>query len=58
MESRVTRDEQFIAYMKAFEASTGHLGCCAACQADEPCEVGEEIHADFIAQQDAWNART
>ncbi|MFE9222992.1 hypothetical protein ACFYN3_42990 [Streptomyces lavendulae] len=54
----MTRDEQFIAYMKAFEASTGHLGSCADCQEDAPCEIGEEIHADFIAQQDAWNART
>ncbi|MFE2127841.1 hypothetical protein [Streptomyces amritsarensis] len=52
------RDEQFIAYMKAFEASSTHFGDCAACQADEPCETGKPLHADFIAQQDAWNART
>ncbi|MFE9481891.1 hypothetical protein ACFYNM_25190 [Streptomyces spororaveus] len=52
------RDEQFIAYMKAFEASTRHLGGCAACQAEVSCETGETVHADFIAQQDAWNART
>ncbi|MFB6860480.1 hypothetical protein ACFCZQ_09285 [Streptomyces virginiae] len=52
------RDEQFIAYMKAFEASTKHLDGCPACQAAEPCETGDPVHADFIAQQDAWNART
>ncbi|MFJ3976037.1 hypothetical protein [Streptomyces sp. NPDC090021] len=52
------RDEQFIAYMKAFAASSKHLGDCAACQADEPCETGKPLHTDFIAQQDAWHART
>ncbi|MGW1347692.1 hypothetical protein ACWCQE_00260 [Streptomyces sp. NPDC002409] len=51
------RDNEFIAYMRAFEASTTHVGACTACQNDQPCPVGDPIHAEFIARQDAWNRR-
>ncbi|MFF1914520.1 hypothetical protein ACFVYE_23480 [Streptomyces sp. NPDC058239] len=53
----MSRDEEFIAYMRAFEASTTHLGSCAACQNDQPCTDGAPIDAEFIARQDAWNER-
>ncbi|MFD9814485.1 hypothetical protein [Streptomyces sp. NPDC059080] len=53
----MSRDEEFIAYMRAFEASMTHLGSCAACQNDQPCDVGRPIHAEFITRQDAWNVR-
>ncbi|OKJ33205.1 hypothetical protein [Streptomyces sp. CB01580] len=51
------RDNEFIAYMQAFEASTTHLGACTACQDDQPCDVGEPVHSEFIARQDAWTNR-
>ncbi|MER5610763.1 hypothetical protein [Streptomyces sp. NPDC002215] len=53
----MSRDQMFIAYMKAFKASTTHIGACTACQNDQPCDAGQPIHADFIARQDAWNER-
>ncbi|MFD7527786.1 hypothetical protein ACFV8E_09270 [Streptomyces sp. NPDC059849] len=53
----MSRDQMFIAYMKAFEASTKHVGACAACQNDQPCAVGAPVHAEFIARQNAWNER-
>ncbi|MFF2957909.1 hypothetical protein ACFVT1_03070 [Streptomyces sp. NPDC057963] len=53
----MSHDEEFIAYMKAFEASTKHLGACTACQNDQPCTEGAPIHAEFIARQNAWNER-
>ncbi|MFD9815027.1 hypothetical protein [Streptomyces sp. NPDC059080] len=53
----MSRDELFIAYMQAFEASTTHLGACTACQNDQPCTTGAPIHAEFITRQDAWNVR-
>ncbi|MFF3731343.1 hypothetical protein ACFYXM_13740 [Streptomyces sp. NPDC002476] len=51
------RDNEFIAYMQAFEASTTHLGACTACQDDQPCTDGAPTHAEFIARQDAWTNR-
>lgn len=53
----MSRDSEFIAYMKAFEASTKHVGACAACQDDRPCTVGAPVHAEFIARQNAWTKR-
>lgn len=53
----MSRDELFIAYMRAFEASTTHLGSCTACQNERPCATGTPIHAEFTARQDAWNKR-
>ncbi|WP_371800713.1 hypothetical protein OHA38_14270 [Streptomyces sp. NBC_01732] len=53
----MSRDQMFIAYMKAFEASTTHVGSCAACQNDRPCAVGAPVHSEFIARQNAWNER-
>ncbi|MET9376265.1 hypothetical protein ABZX98_19265 [Streptomyces sp. NPDC002992] len=50
-------DQQFIAYMQAFEKSTEHLGSCPACQKGDPCRIGEPIHADFEAKQDAWTKK-
>ncbi|MCX5159982.1 hypothetical protein OOK39_11930 [Streptomyces sp. NBC_00264] len=50
-------DPEFIAYMRAFEASTTHVGACTACQNDQPCKTGRPIHAEFIARQDAWTKR-
>ncbi|MFE7428263.1 hypothetical protein [Streptomyces sp. NPDC057545] len=52
-----SRDELFIAYMRAFKASTKHVGACTACQNDQPCDAGEPIHAEFITRQDAWTNR-
>ncbi|MEU0631061.1 hypothetical protein [Streptomyces sp. NPDC005989] len=53
----MSRDQMFIAYMKAFEASTTHVGACTACQNYQPCATGAPIHADFFARQDAWTKR-
>ncbi|MEE1806409.1 hypothetical protein [Streptomyces sp. BE133] len=53
----MARESEFIAYMRAFEASTTHLGACPACQNDQPCATGAPIHSEFIARQDAWNKR-
>ncbi|TSB28284.1 hypothetical protein [Streptomyces benahoarensis] len=53
----MSRDDEFIAYMRAFEASMTHLGSCAACQNDQSCDAGQPIHADFMARQDAWSER-
>ncbi|MFJ6011311.1 hypothetical protein [Streptomyces sp. NPDC092952] len=53
----MSRDSEFIAYMRAFEASTKHVGACVACQNDQPCTTGAPIHAVFIARQDAWTKR-
>ncbi|MFJ2637939.1 hypothetical protein [Streptomyces sp. NPDC087511] len=53
----MSRDSEFVAYMKAFEASTTHVGACTACQNEQPCTVGAPIHTEFIARQDAWNKR-
>ncbi|WP_405743196.1 hypothetical protein OG422_14405 [Streptomyces sp. NBC_01525] len=53
----MSRDDEFIAYMRAFEASTTHLGSCAACQNGQPCTTGAPIHAEFTTRQDTWNAR-
>ncbi|MFI5945564.1 hypothetical protein ACIBCB_35705 [Streptomyces uncialis] len=50
-------DDLFVRYMKAFEDSTAHLGDCAACQADQPCETGAPIHERFARLQDAYNTR-
>lgn len=50
-------DEQFIDYMKSFEASTTHYGQCTPCQNDEACATGEPIHQDFNAKQDAYQSR-
>ncbi|MFD6113847.1 hypothetical protein ACFWG0_27585 [Streptomyces yangpuensis] len=56
MSARPT-DDLFVRYMKAFEDSTTHLGGCAACQAEVPCEVGAPIHERFVKLQDAYQAR-
>ena len=56
MSARPT-DDLFVRYMRAFQDSTTHLGGCAACQADEPCEVGTPIHERFARLQDAYTAR-
>ncbi|MFB7554059.1 hypothetical protein [Streptomyces sp. NPDC056154] len=53
----MSHDSEFIAYMRAFEASTTHVGACAACQNDQPCATGAPIHAVFVARQDAWTKR-
>ncbi|MGA4867257.1 hypothetical protein ACPB9J_31980 [Streptomyces lavendulocolor] len=50
-------DDLYVRYMKAFEDSTTHLGVCAACQAEKPCEVGTPIHERFGRLQDAYLAR-
>ncbi|MEU8525191.1 hypothetical protein AB0C77_06250 [Streptomyces sp. NPDC048629] len=57
MWSLKNEDPEFMAYMEAFMASTQHLGGCSACQEEQPCGVGEPIHAEFIARQDAWMER-
>ncbi|MFD5101791.1 hypothetical protein [Streptomyces albidochromogenes] len=56
MTARPTND-LFVRYMKAFEDSTTHVGGCAACQADEPCEAGAPIHERFAKLQDTYNSR-
>ncbi|MFC9623623.1 hypothetical protein ACFTXM_27725 [Streptomyces sp. NPDC056930] len=53
----MSRDSEFIDYMRAFEASTKHVGTCTACQNDQPCDAGQPIHTEFIARQNAWNKR-
>ncbi|MEU8764755.1 hypothetical protein [Streptomyces sp. NPDC048659] len=50
-------DDLYVRYMKSFEDSSSHLGGCAACQAEEPCEVGAPIHERFVRLQDAYHAR-
>ncbi|MFC8273821.1 hypothetical protein ACFUJR_15110 [Streptomyces sp. NPDC057271] len=57
MSARPTND-LFVRYMKAFEDSTTHLGGCAACQAEEPCEAGTPVHERFAKLQDAYNNRS
>ncbi|WP_414719069.1 DUF5999 family protein [Streptomyces sp.] len=47
----------FIRYMRAFQASTEHLGVCAACQRDARCEDGDVIHGRFASLQDLYEAR-
>ncbi|WP_329623388.1 hypothetical protein OG357_25655 [Streptomyces sp. NBC_01255] len=55
---REITDPEFIAYMRAFEESTKHLGSCPACQKGDPCKSGAPIHADFETKQDAWEAKS
>ncbi|AUY51921.1 hypothetical protein [Streptomyces sp. CB01881] len=50
-------DQQFIAYMEAFQAAIEHAAACEPCQNDQPCAAGDPIHADFCAKQDAWEDR-
>ncbi|MFC8492968.1 hypothetical protein ACFUJU_19635 [Streptomyces sp. NPDC057235] len=50
-------DDLYVRYMKSFEDSTTHLGACAACQAEQPCETGAPIHERFARLQDAYLTR-
>ncbi|MFJ9826025.1 hypothetical protein ACIRSU_16870 [Streptomyces sp. NPDC101160] len=50
-------DPLFIAYMRSFEASVTHAGACLDCQEERPCAVGDPIHTEFTALQDAWTER-
>ncbi|KUH35342.1 hypothetical protein [Streptomyces kanasensis] len=50
-------DDLYVRYMKSFEDSTTHLGACAACQAEQPCETGAPIHERFARLQDTYLAR-
>lgn len=47
---------EFTDYMAAFEVATLHNNTCQTCQNNQPCAVGDPIHADFLTKKATYEA--